>query len=155
MLDAIPGRKMFSQWIRGLIGDLMVIPITLVLIMLSTMIVNLPRGAGSLWLPPFIYAQQTRAIYVLIGMGILYSIPTVYKMAKELIGIKEKPSGLGLGLFLGGIGGVGATGMGALSKFSSIKYATSGFSSDNKLLQAIGFGKKGVVTAPKHPPHET
>ncbi len=118
MLDAIPGRKMFSNWVRGLIGDLMIVPITVIFIMLSTVIVNLPNDSTVLWQPPFLYSQQARAIYVLIGMGILYAIPNVYKMAKQMIGIKEQQgSGLGLGLFLGGIGGVGGAATGILGKY--------------------------------------
>lgn len=117
MMDAFPGRKMFSSWIKNIVGDLLVVPITVILAMLSTIIVNLPANNGALWQPPFIYSEPVRAIYVLVGMGMLYAIPTIHKMAKQFIGIKEQPSGLGLGLFLGGIGGVGGAVAGSASKF--------------------------------------
>lgn len=131
MLEAIPGRKMFSGWVRGLIGDLMIIPITVILAMVSTIIVNIPREAGALWQPPFIHASPARAIYVLIGMGILYAIPNIHKMAKQFIGIKEQPSGMGLGLFTGGLTGVGGTAMEQFSKLGGVGHALSMFDKNN------------------------
>lgn len=133
MMDALPGRKMFSSWIKNIAGDLLAVPITVIMAMLSTIIVNLPAGSGTLWQPPFIYTEPARAIYVLVGMGMLYAIPTIHKMAKQFIGIKEQPSGLGLGLFLGGVGGVGQQGMGVLSKFTTLSYGMT------------ALGKTGII----------
>ncbi len=142
MIDALPGRKMFSSWIKNIAGDLLAVPITVIMAMLSTIIVNLPAGSGTLWQPPFIYTEPARAIYVLVGMGMLYAIPTIHKMAKQFIGIKEQSSGLGLGLFLGGIGGVGQQGMGALSKYSSIAFGMSSLGRSGFLPEKL----KKVIT---------
>ncbi len=138
MLEAIPGRKMFSNWMRGLVGDLLIIPITVVFAMVSTIIVNIPREAGVLWQPPFIHTSPARAIYVLIGMGILYAIPNIHKMAKQFIGIKEQPSGMGLGLFMGGITGVGGTAMEQFSKLGGVGHALSMFEKGKPLGKLIG-----------------
>ncbi len=125
MIDAFPGRKMFSSWVKNIVGDLLVVPITVIMAMFSTIIVNLPSGSGTLWQPPFIYTEPARAIYVLVGMGMLYAIPNIHKMAKQFIGIKEQPSGLGLGLFLGGITGLGSAATGQLGKFHTVGMSAS------------------------------
>ena len=138
MLEAIHGRKMFSNWMRGLVGDLLIIPITVVFAMVSTIIVNIPREAGVLWQPPFIHTSPARAIYVLIGIGILYAIPNIHKMAKQFIGIKEQPSGMGLGLFMGGITGVGGTAMEQFSKLGGVGHALSMFEKGKPLGKLIG-----------------
>lgn len=120
LLEAIPGKKMFSFWVKRLIADLATFPITAVLIVLSSKIADI-RTQGGLWEPPFLTSAEPSAFPVLISVGLLFSIPNIIKKVKEFMGIKS--SGLfSPGLFFVGAGGGAGGGGGVLAKYMDFRY---------------------------------
>lgn len=118
LFEAIPGRKAFTTWFKNLIGELLVIPVTTILMLVSAIIVNIPQGQTALWEPPFIHNIYPKAFNVVIGIGILFLIPDFIKLAKESIGIKDqKGLNLGAGTFFGATGAVGGGALGLGMKY--------------------------------------
>jgi len=160
LLEAIPGQKAFSNWLRQLVAALLAFPITIALILLSGIIVAIPSSMGSsgkplaMWAPPLLYSNYALpdAFSVLVGVGILFMIPNIIMSVKKIMGIKDGLlSGAGVGMFFGGVGGIAASGMGSLTKYSSIKYAIGGYIDPKKGLIGKLLGTKGGGGG-EHPP---
>lgn len=167
LLEAVPGQKIFSKWLKMLVANLLSFPITIGMILLSNIVVAIPSSQASgatsgtggrlipLWSPPFLYSSYTApdAFSVLVGVGILFMIPNIIKALKQLMGLKDGIfSGAGVGLFFGGVSSVAGGGMGSLSKYSSLSY---GLGSVGRIpgLKDTSFGKKiNEVFGGAHPP---
>lgn len=115
LFEAIPGRNAFAFWFKNIVAELLTFPITIILLITGYLIVNnLSIGAtvGALnrnittptfWTPPFLTGINPTAFLFIVGMGIIFSIPTIVKMIKELMGVKGIPGlSLGPGLFFAG-----------------------------------------------------
>jgi len=161
MLEAIPGQKMFTKWLKLLVANLLAFPVTIGIILLSNIIVAIPSSVGNggklvpLWTPPLLYSSFTipDAFSVLVGVGILFMIPNILKSLKQWMGLKDGLlSGVGAGMFFGGIGAAAGGGMGGLNKYASIRYAVGGFIDPTK-AGIIGklLGTKGGGGG-EHPP---
>jgi len=122
ILEIIPGKNMFSKWIKALVADLILFPLVIVMIMVSSIIVSLPISKGALWQPPFLYGPNADGFSFLIAIGILYMIPDVAKMIRGLFGIKGSPLKFGFGTFFGGAVAAGGGAFGVFNKFSSTAY---------------------------------
>lgn len=125
LLEAIPGRKMFMFWLKNIAADLAAFTITACLIVVSGHIVNTTsRGFGPLWQPPFLYSASGNAFPNVIGLAILFAIPSIIKKFREMLGIK--PSGIfGPTLFFTGTG-AGAGGAGSITqKFVDFRYKSA------------------------------
>ncbi len=130
MFEAIPGKNMLFNWVRSLVGDLIVFPTTAVLLAVSSTIVNSATNTASvpIWQAPLLSSQgQSGYLSILVGMGILFLIPNLVKKLKEILGIKPSGINLGAGIFFGGIGGVGKSIMGPLGQFSTLRYGLGAF----------------------------
>ncbi len=121
LLEAVPGRNMFMKWLKSLIADLLLFPLTITLIILSSIIITLPVNS-SLWQPPFLYGPSAQGFSILVGIGILYMIPDFAKLVRGLFGIKGSPLKFGLGTFFGGAAAVGTGGLSSLNKYASTAY---------------------------------
>ncbi|MBP6882969.1 hypothetical protein KBC14_01090 [Candidatus Woesebacteria bacterium] len=119
LLEAIPGRNMFGKWIKSLVADLLLFPLTITLIILSSIIITLPVES-SLWQPPFLYGPSAQGFSILVGIGILYMIPDIAKLVRGLFGIKGSPLKFGVSTFFGGVAATGTAGLGGLGKFHSL-----------------------------------
>lgn len=120
ILEAIPGRKMLSFWLKNLVADLAAFTITAVLIVVSGKIVN-TTDTGNLWQPPFLYSVGANSFPGIIGMAILFAIPNIIKKFREILGIK--PSGIfGPSLFFTGAAAGAGGGAGIASKFMDLRY---------------------------------
>lgn len=143
MVEAIPGQKMFTKWLKLLISNLLAFPLTIGMILLSNIIVAIPSASASgstagtggnlvpLWTPPLLYSSFTipDAFSVLVGVGILFMIPNIIKSLKQFMGLKDGLlSGVGVGMFFGGVGSVAGGGMGSISKFGSMSFGLSAVS---------------------------
>jgi hypothetical protein len=119
LLNCLPGKNIFSFWLKNLIGDLLLFPLVVIIFLLGRVLVNL-NLSSQLWTPPFLYGLSSDSFSIIIGVGLIFMIPEIAKVYKELLGLKGLPISLGLGTFFGGVGaGVsGATGL--LGQFSSI-----------------------------------
>jgi hypothetical protein len=117
MVEMIPGKSTFSSWIKNLTVNLITWPLLVIFLLISQILLNQPSDTNSLWSPPFLIGINPDYIKIIISMGILYMIPDLIKIFKELIGVKPLPLGLNLGAFTAGAGAVIGGGAGALGQF--------------------------------------
>lgn len=123
LTEVIPGKNAFSKWFKTLVADLILFPLTLILITLSSAILAMNNNFQNLWQPPFLYTGLNQSAFnVLVAIGMLYMIPDIGKLVREFMGIKGSPLKFGFATFFAGGAALGGAGMGALGKFSQIKY---------------------------------
>lgn len=130
LINAVPGKNMFSKWIRSLFANIFVFPMIILLILIADILGSL-NNSGNVWKPPFIYGIDTKAFSTLLALGMLLVIPDMIKAFKAALGVKESPIKFGLGMFFGGASGIGGAGMEQLSKFG---YMGHGIDTVKKLL---------------------
>lgn len=140
LLHAIPGQNMFFRWIRNLVSHLIAFPLVVILIITSSLIVNVSISSGKLWSAPFLYSPNPQALSILVGVGLLFLIPDIIKAVREAMGIKPSPLSFGAGLFFGGAAGAGGTATEYIGRYGSLRFGL------NQLQGGfIGkmFGRKG------------
>jgi len=119
----LPGKNTFSKWFKSLVADLLLFPLTLILITLSSAILAMNNNFQNIWQPPFLYTGiNQHAFNVLVAIGMIYMIPDIGKLMREFFGIKGSPLKFGFGVFLGGAAAVGTGGFGAFNKYASTRY---------------------------------
>lgn len=94
LADAFPGSTAFSSWFLNLIANLAVFPITVVLILIGTILTR--QNTVDLWVPPLLGGTggNTAGSWVgIIGLGMLFIIPTIAGSLKEALKAKGVPSG--------------------------------------------------------------
>lgn len=124
LLDAVPGQNAFSGWLKGLIGELITFPVTIILLVTGYVIMNSVTSTDDLWTPPLLTGGMSPQAYiVLVGMGIMFLIPDLVKTVKDKIGVKPLPLSVGLGTFFGGAGAAVGGAMTATTTFSSLAMA--------------------------------
>lgn len=88
MLEAIPGRNMFGQWVKSLIGNLAAFPILLIILILYNKITaagSLSSGGG--FMPPYLIGQGNgNALAVLFGLGLILVAEKIIKDGKKAMG---------------------------------------------------------------------
>ena len=90
MLGAIPNSNAFSSWIRNLIANVVVFPITAVLLLLGTVVSSMAYGQGKpLWTPPGLSGSSADMISGIISLGFVFIIPSIAGAIKEAL--KAKP----------------------------------------------------------------
>lgn len=104
MFGAIPGVNTFGSWFKGLVSNLMVFPITVILMFLATYLTT-TQQLGSLWTPPGLGGISGQGIAGLIGMGILLTIPNIIRGLQQSLKV-QSPVSVGPGSFLGGFSGL-------------------------------------------------
>lgn len=122
LLEAIPGQKMFSKWMKNMASNLLAFPLVAILLVVASFVANIPTASGynTVWRPPFIHAINTEGLSILISVGIVFLIPNIVKVVRQFLGVKPQEGlGFGIGTFFGGATGLvgGATGM--LGQFGS------------------------------------
>lgn len=88
LLEAIPGSKSFETWIKNIFSNIIVFPITAILLMISVILVN---STTQLWTPPLL-GMGGRGIAAFIGLGLSLSIPSIVKSIKDALKIKPMMS---------------------------------------------------------------
>ena len=127
LFDAIPGKNVFSFWIKSLMGELFTFPIVVILILVGHALSNIALSKGGIFQPPFLYSVDPKSFATLLGLGIILIIPNIVKAVKELLGIKGVAGlGFGPGVFFAGAGAVVGGGLGLLSQFGSLSLAMPG-----------------------------
>ena len=99
MLDAIPGRNKFLDWVKNIGANLLMWPIVLVCLLVNRMLTSSATGTffqGDLdssiggFMPPFLLGQGDAAVFpVLVGVGILLVIPEIMQQAKKAMGASD------------------------------------------------------------------
>jgi len=100
LLDAIPGGNGFGAWMKNFLSNLLVFPVTAVMLLLGTILIQFyESGSGTIWTPPFLGGANISAgsLTSLIGIGVLLSLPNIVKGLQE--SLKAKP------MFNAGLGG--------------------------------------------------
>jgi len=109
LMGAFPGSHAFDGWIKNLISNLAVFPITAVLLLIGAILVKFDSGATKLWGPPMLNPTGNNGMAAIIGLGVLFAIPSVAGSLKEIL--KSKPMiNAGPSTIIGPVGGaVGQT----------------------------------------------
>jgi hypothetical protein len=141
--EAIPGKSVFTSWLKSLIFHLSTFPALTLIILLSRSIMKLQTaGTTGLWQPPYISALDPSAFQTLIGAAIIFMSPDLIKTFKSALGIKPMASDMNIfGLFAGGMA-VGATTTGILSKASTFSMGISGL---GKFGEKLGIVKPSAT----------
>ncbi|OGG01632.1 hypothetical protein A2Z33_07645 [Candidatus Gottesmanbacteria bacterium RBG_16_52_11] len=84
MTSALPGSHAFENWIKNVISNLLVFPITAALIMIGQILVNTEMaGDQRLWGPPLLAPSGAKGMAGIIGIGLLFAIPSVVASVKQ------------------------------------------------------------------------
>ncbi len=113
MLEALPGQKGFSNWLKMMLSNIIVFPTTVLIFVLGGVLIGIEdwgvKPAGYVaegWVPPLI---QIGSAYTkgLIGIGIILLAPSIVDMVKKAVG-GEGMAGIAAGLAgpRGVVGGV-------------------------------------------------
>jgi hypothetical protein len=113
LLGALPGNNAFGTWFTGLLSNLMVFPLTAVLILIANILASLevnPLGSTTkpLWTPP-VLGGTGHGVAGLIAIGMLLSIPSIVNGLKEALKVKPIVS-VGAGGITGAAGAIGQYG---------------------------------------------
>ncbi len=117
MAEMIPGKSTFSSWVKNLIVNLLTWPILTVLLLINKILMSQNLEASTFWQPPFLLSLNSKHIATVISMGILFMVPDLIKLLKELLGVKPLPLGMNLGTFTAGTGAIIGGAAGAASQF--------------------------------------
>jgi len=124
LLGVFPGSHAFENWIKNLIANLAVYPITAVMLLIGNILVKTDYSGTKLWGPPFL--QPGGSGYLgggmggVIGLGILFAIPSVAGSIKEAL--KAKPMvAAGPGAVVGPLGSAGGQILNYAYQISMIK----------------------------------
>ena len=133
LIDVFPGANGFTNWIKNIIANLSVFPVTIFLLLLGGRI-GLYLGGGKLWVPPLLPPGVNWISEVLISLGIVLMIPSICHSIKEAF--KTKP-------LVGGSAGGGI--MGGMGSLSSIYYAQAITPSfiKKRITGMLGMGEGG------------
>lgn len=112
--NAFPGSDAFQKWLRGLIANAAVFPVTAAIVLLGVILCTDSDGNARLgipvtpnpptfdyagFLPPLLYGANAadggsvNAVQVLIGFGLIMLLPEVVKITKETLQVKEPAFG--------------------------------------------------------------
>lgn len=129
LIEAIPGKNVFTYWLRNIVVELLVFPLIIILFIVAYIIVNTSAapGAGAvsnqLWQPPFLGSIDPNAFTIVLGFGIVFLIPELIKAFHELLGAKGLPVSLGVGTFFGGAAAAWGGTQTGIGMFSSLTQA--------------------------------
>jgi hypothetical protein len=149
LLEMLPGKSMFSSWIKSLFINLLTFPLAITLILLARAIMTTYAGpqalqtanhAGQyppLWAPPFLYGMNSEAFSAVIGGAILFMSPDLVKSFKEMTGIKPMQGmSLKLGSFFAGTAVVGAA-LGVAGQYHSLASMFLGPTRSHEAFQSL------------------
>ena len=124
----------FKPWIRGLIANLAVFPVTYAMILFAKLFLeNIKPETG--FVPPLIGTQNNNAAFgALFAIGVLLAIPEILNMVKKALKVPEGKMGAGIS---------GAIGMGTgLTKAATAPAATRLIGHKNPITQKFA---KGII----------
>lgn len=166
IFEVFPGRNAFGFWFKSLIAEILVFPTTITLLVLGRVLTNL---LGTVWIDnpnpriqdsqimsfPFLYGFSPNSFALLLGFGLMFSIPHIIKAMKELMGAKGLPLKFGLSTFIGGATGSLMGGMGIMGQFSSLYWGYTALKNAmGKTDPSKDTGRKPSGPVPKYTPND-
>lgn len=125
LFEALPGKKAFAWWFKSLFMEIMTYPLVIIMFVLSHLIMNILPSSGELWRPPFLTDLQAEPFIILLSMGIVFLVPDLIKLIKDMMGIKPLPINLGLGTYFVGAGaaiGGAEKGLGTVTSLTQMPF---------------------------------
>jgi len=117
LLEAIPGQKGFGAWLKMMLSNIIVFPITAGILAIALLLTQgAQNNQGQIWVAPFLGAETTGAyVPTLIGIGMLLLAGSIIDQVKKAMG-GPGIAGLAGGIMapLGAAGGVMMAGPRAL-----------------------------------------
>ncbi len=149
LFEALPGKSVFSFWIKGLIGELISFPVVISIMLVASTLLNTLSSENTMWTPPFLFQVNPNGLGILIGMGLIFIIPDLIKFAKESVGAKPLPFNIGVGTFFGGAGALVGGGVGLMGQFSTFGMGLSALGGANSIKNTLADwgGKKAAAAA--------
>ena len=145
VVEALPGTNAFAGWLGNLVANLSVFPITAIMIVIARILTTSDPayGAAKLWTPPLLGTTGSAGYTGLIGLGILFTIPSVAGSIKELL--KAKPAvNAGPGAILGPAG----AGLGQIMQlWYQVSMITHGWGGTTPAGRAVKSQKQGLEGA--------
>jgi hypothetical protein len=149
LFEAIPGSTAFSSWLKNLVANVSVFAVGATMFMLANVFATFANNPGQkLWTPPYMgLMSNVTSLGALIGLGILFSIPSIAGQIKEALKAKS--------VMGAGGGGQGLVGFGATAAQYGFQYwmgkrnleaqtrSMQGWMSSSKNLPAGGGGGGG------------
>lgn len=83
MTSALPGSKAFENWIKNLISNLLVFPMTTGLLLIGQILVTAEEAGTPIWGPPLLSPTGARGMTGIIGLGLLFAIPSIIGSVKQ------------------------------------------------------------------------
>ncbi|MEK7165422.1 MAG: hypothetical protein AAB874_01270 [Patescibacteria group bacterium] len=114
MIGAIPNVDMFGTWVRGVIANLAVFPITIAMLLLGAILTHSTASQGNLWVPPGLGGNQAEGVAAVIGLAIMLTIPNVAGAVKEMLKVKPLVQA-SPGVVFGPLGSIGGATMQGVS----------------------------------------
>ncbi|NMC35875.1 hypothetical protein GYA49_02405 [Candidatus Beckwithbacteria bacterium] len=172
LFNAIPGSDSFGKWIKGLLANALVFPVTAVMILIAGALTNSQKfgiaddigyqfsGTTKVLGVPFISGGfDTNAIQALIGIGVLMMLPKVVELVQKSLGVEGGLAGMmgsiaeplsgGAGRVFGTAGMLGGAGYRAATTGSEIGRAEAMYGPNvyerglsNTLRHMLGMGMK-------------
>lgn len=150
LFESVPGKNILAYWIKNIIGFLLPFPITVAISLIGYIIINNTTPAGYVDVRlPYLFGINSSAFKILVGMGLIFIIPEIVKLVKEVLGIKELPLNVGVGTFFAGATAIGGAALGSAGQFGSITLALGAFGPGGIFKD---LGKKIPIINRMHPP---
>ena len=84
LMEAIPGRSAFSEWILNIIANLVVFPATVVIILFAVFLATTQEAGSVTWAPPFIgIGGKANLFNTFLGLGVIFLAPTLVAQIKK------------------------------------------------------------------------
>ena len=119
LLEAIPGRNSFKNWILSLIGELLTFPLVILFTLVGYAIVSI-NHTSQIFTLPFLYGFSSDDISTIIGMGIILMIPNLVELIKKSTGAKGLPLDFGFNTFFEGGALLAGRGTGSVAGYGSL-----------------------------------
>jgi hypothetical protein len=124
LLEAVPGQSAFSNWFRTILGNLLIFPITIFLILIAYGVSSMYASSSPAFTLPLLEGINSNALAPLMAATFLFMVPDLAKAIKQLIIGK---GGLQIPTSPGAMFGAGGAILGGASSLGSQIYALQHF----------------------------
>lgn len=117
LMEAVPGKSAFTEWILNILANLVVFPATALIIIFSTFLTIQGQSSSQVLNPPFIgILSGSSNILGFLGLGVMFMAPTLVASVKKMFAPKPALP-ISSGTLMSPLTGSFQTAMGAMSQF--------------------------------------